>query len=373
MALTFFTDRTPDEIAFFRVMVQQLNSNAYGEMGDRERELEWLDLIIRDADAVPYNAILPTSFHNAAVALAALGDIAGAERVLEELRERFPGSSSEVQQIAIAGQEWERAARSIRELQGGATLASRAPYDLALLGTVEALRGQPTESREAFERARDVARQLNQPHLETRVQFRRAEAEFYAMDEPGRAAEIVVSLLGAPRSDVGMERRIAAQAQNLAAAMCVTGALDEPAATRLCALDLPVDSVRDEIEALELMQWKAIGDGRLDDAVAIGGGPDLGKGGASRLHARIPSAIAFELLGQADLAAAIYRELLEKTPATLTNHVPASLVRRSFVLRRLVALGGVHAEFALDAIRHDWAQAEPEFMERVGDAVLAGN
>ena len=172
---------------------------------------------------------------------------------------------------------------------------------------------------------------------------------------------------------MGLERSIAAQAQNLAAATCVTGALGDYDATRPCALDLPVDSVRDEIEALELMQWKAIANGRLDDAVAIGGGPDLGKGGASRLHARIPSAIAFELLGQADSAAAIYRELLEKTPATLTNHVPASLVRRSFVLRRLMALGGAHAQFAVEQLQHDWADAEPAFMDRVGNAVLGSN
>ncbi len=373
LALTFFSKYTPDEIAVYRAFIRQLNSNAYGEMGDRERELEWLDLIIRDADAVPYNSTLPVSFANAAMALAALGDRVGAERMLEERSERFPGSTSEVQlMIAISGREWERATLLIRALHSDQGLVG-APYILALLGTVEAVRGRPSESREAFESARDAARQLDQPYLETIVQFRRAEAEFYAMDEPGRAAEIVASLLSAPRSDVGMERRMAVQAQNLAAAMCVTGALDESTAARLCTLDLPVDSVRDEIEALELMQWKAIEDGRLDDAVAIGSGPDLGKGGAPRLHARIPSAIAFERLGQPDSAAAVYRELLEKTPATLINHIPASLVRRSFVLRRLMALGGAHADFALDGLRHDWADAESEFMERVGNAVLGAN
>ena len=82
------------------------------------------------------------------------------------------------------------------------------------------------------------------------------------------------------------------------------------------------------------------------------------------------SAIAFERLGQPDSAAAVYLEILAKTPTTLVNHIPASLVRQSFVLRRLVELGGADAASALDRLQRDWADAEVEFRRRVVDRVL---
>ena len=109
-----------------------------------------------------------------AVALAAVGDPAGAERVLEARRQRY-GSAPDIQ-VAVAAGELERAAQTIRELYDGPDVKATAPYDLALLGTLEALRGRPTESRAAFARALDAARRMSQPDLENMVQFRRAEA-----------------------------------------------------------------------------------------------------------------------------------------------------------------------------------------------------
>ena len=290
--------------------------------------------------------------------------------MLEARRERY-GSAPDVQ-VAVAAGEFERAAQAIRELHEGPDVKATAPYELALLGTLEAVRGRPAESRAAFARASDAARRMSQPDLENIVQFRRAEAEFFALHEPGRAAVIVASMLAAPRSDKGMRRRLGAQAQTLAAAICTLGgSVGEEAPTAgVCEARAPVDSVRDEIEALELMQWSALRDGRLDDAVRIGSTPALVNAGAPRLHARLPSAIAFERLGQPDSAAAVYREIIAKTPATLVNHIPASLVRHSFVLRRLVQLGGYDAANASDRLRQEWVDAEPAFRSRVVDVVI---
>ena len=340
LAQTFFSGFTEDEIAAFGVGVNHIRAMAHGDLGDRHRAIELYDLIIRDADVLPYASIMPTVFHSMAINLAAVGDRTGAERMLEARRERY-GSARDVE-VAVAGQEWERAARAIRELHEGPDVRAKAPYDLAWLGTVEAVRGRPTESRAAFARALDAARRMNQPYLERIVQYRRAEAEFFALNDPGRAAVIVASMLAAPPSTEGMRRRLGALAQNLAAAICSLGGSvgEEPPTAGLCDARAPVDSVRDEIEALELMQWSALREGRLDDAARIGSVPALVNAGVARLLARLPSAIAFERLGQPDSAAAVYREILARRMALVT-HVPALLVRRSFVLRRLVELGGV--------------------------------
>lgn len=256
----------------------------------------------------------------------------------------------------------------IRDIQESVGTIATTPYDVALLGTIEAVRGRPAEARAAFTRAADVARQMDQSVLELVVRFRHAEAEFFALDEPARAASIVASLLDQPSSLESRRRRLHAQAQNLAAMICFTSEANGDASSLpigLCERRSPVDSTRDEIEALELMQWDAIEAGRLEDAVRIGNDAALVDAGVMRLHAQLPSAIAFERLDQPDSAAVIYRELLAKTPGTLVNFIPASLVRQSFVARRLVELGGADVTGATERLRHDWADAEPEFVERV--------
>ncbi len=168
-----------------------------------------------------------------------------------------------------------------------------------------------------------------------------------------------------------MRRRLGALAQNLAAAICTLGGSvgEEPPTAGLCDARAPVDSVRDEIEALELMQWSALREGRLDDAARIGSVPALVNSGLARLLARLPSAIAFERLGQPDSAAAVYREILARRSGLL-GHVPALLVRQSFVLRRLVELGGERADSARAVLRGDWVDAEPAFQSRVVERVL---
>ncbi len=144
---------------------------------------------------------------------------------------------------------------------------------------------------------------------------------------------------------------------------------EEPPTAGLCDARAPVDSVRDEIEALELMQWSALREGRLDDAARIGSVPALVNTGLPRLLARLPSAITFERLGQPDSAAAVYREILARRSGLLT-HVPALLVRQSFVLRRRGELGGADAARAWDRVQGDWVDAESEFRRRVADLVL---
>ena len=59
LAQTFFTEFTQDEIASLGALVNHVRSVAYGGLGDRIREIELLDLNIRDADVLPYTKYSP--------------------------------------------------------------------------------------------------------------------------------------------------------------------------------------------------------------------------------------------------------------------------------------------------------------------------
>ena len=174
---------------------------------------------------------------------------------------------------------------------------------------------------------------------------------------------------------MGIVRRYHAGAQVLAAALCSeAGAVLEelPAARLSCGGQAVVDSVHDEIEALALLAWQAVAEERYADAVRIGHHPRLeGRVGTPSLRARLPVALAYERTGFPDSASAIY-EHLARGPFGQTNHAQSAWVTRSFALRRLVALGGARADSARAALRHDWADAEPEFRTQVAGPVLEG-
>ena len=95
----------------------------------------------------------------------------------------------------------------------------------------------------------------------------------------------------------------------------------------------------------------------------------VGRVGTASLRARIPAALAYERSGFPDSASLIY-EHLARGPFGQINYAQSAWVTRSYALRRLVALGGDHADSARAALRHDWADAEPEFRRRVAEVVL---
>jgi hypothetical protein len=240
---------------------------------------------------------------------------------------------------------------------------------LAFLGTVEAIRGRPQASRAAFAAALEVAMPVD-AFLRDFVLFHRASTEFYLLDE-ARARVSLAQLLAGPPPERGLHRRLHAGGQALAAAICsqAPAPLTEVPGGDLCDLAAEVDSTLDDLEALELLGWQALGDGRPQDAIRIGSTRRLIDAGGPGWRARTPAALAYEAMGQPDSAAAVYDGLV-RAPFGAINHVQSAILMRSYGLRRLVALGGDRADSARAVLQRDWVDAEPEFRRSVAEVVL---
>ena len=342
------------------------------ELSEPRRAIEALEPVILP-DSMPLVPGLWLAFGNYTLAWGQVGDSAEAEASLEAMQRRLGSVRSNDVFVHAATRQWARAARGALRAAAQDQPSMDPPALLALVGTVEAVRGRPQASRAAFADALGLARSMERPDLEVLVELHRAEAEFYALDAAERAQVILAPRVSPPLPTVGLMRRFHAGAQVLAAAVCSearTVLVELLAAQLPCGGQTVVDSVHDEIEALALLVWQAVAEERHADAVRIGHHPRLeGRVGTASLRARIPVALAYERSGFPDSASLIY-EHLARGPFGQINHAQSAWVTRSFALRRLVALGGERADSARAALRHDWADAEPEFRRRVAEVVL---
>jgi tetratricopeptide (TPR) repeat protein len=375
LAILDFWRDTPD---FAGPEMQQFAAMAGGfalmELSEPLLAIEMLEPIVRAENLMP-SPFLPTAFGNYLLAWAQVGDSAEAETVLELMGRRLGTKRANEAYVPAANRQWARGASAAQRLAVADPPPMLPPELLAMAGTMEAVRGRPRASRALFGGAMEYARAMRLPGVEMLIELHRAEAEFFALDAPERAQVILAPRLSPPLPTVGIMRRYHAGAQVLAAALCSeAGAVLEelPAAGLPCGGQAVVDSVRDEIEALALLAWQAVAEERYADAVRIGHHPRLeGRVGTPSLRARLPAALAYERTGFPDSASAIY-EHLARGPFGQTNHAQSAWVTRSFALRRLVALGGAGADSARMALRHDWADAEPEFRTQVAAPLLDG-
>ncbi len=187
-----------------------------------------------------------------------------------------------------------------------------------------------------------------------------------------KAAAVLAPLLNQPPPSEPRLRRHHARAEALAAAICSSWSvapIEAPVSSLRCGGEAQSDSVRDRIESLERLGWDALNEGRLRDAIRIAAEPFLARAGSEGSSARAPAALAYERLEMPDSAAAIYDRLVHRTAATFETGV-ASIVRRSFALRRLAAFEGQVGERAREQLRSDWVDAEPEFWRRVVEPLV---
>jgi hypothetical protein len=242
----------------------------------------------------------------------------------------------------------------------------------SLLGTLEAVRGRPRASREAFVHAAEAADEIGSPFLALAVPVLRADAEFLGLADPQRASAQLADFLLADAPTVGLARRYHARAQALAASICaqvITPPTEGPLTRLPCGAELATDSLHDAIETLEAMGWKAVREARHEQAVRVGADALLGRAGGPGLRARAPTAAAFVALGQPDSAAAIYREIATAPFGWITN-APSAILMRSYALRQLAGLGGVIGDSAAEVLRADWADAEAVFLSRVANPLI---
>ena len=302
------------------------------------------------------------------LATAQQGDWPEAERYMSRWREVWGHDLAWMGEffIAAAGGRWERAGDAART----ATTTDRDPWTRlqasVLLGTVEAVRGRPLASRAAFATATAAATELD-PFFGLSAQMQQADAEFFALGDTRRASAYLLDTLTKPRPEAGQPRRYYARAQAVAAAICAkfdVSTFEDPMTRLGCGAEVVVDSLRDTIESLEVLGWRAAGGGQYADAVRIGSDPRLSQAGGAGLRARAPAAIAYEALGLPDSAAFVYKDMARARFGWISNATSA-FVMRSWALRRLAALGGPAGDSAVSVLTQDWADAEPEFLARV--------
>ncbi|MEE8117327.1 MAG: serine/threonine-protein kinase [Gemmatimonadales bacterium] len=315
-------------------------------------------------------------FGNGAMVAAARHDTSGA---LDRLNQ-IPGginTSAVWYQLHVLAEvgEYARAAESAQRGSATSSPSLRRQY-AGFLGTVEALRGRPTTSRAAFAQAVATARQHVEPVVELGMILQHAQAEFFVLDDPARAAATLLPLLRYPDPRAGLPRRYVAQAEALRAAICealpVTIA-ELPGGDLQCEAPSRVDSAAAWIETIERMGWEHLAAGRLPEATDLARWTRLTRAGGDGARALLPAAVAYERMGRLDSAAAIYEEIVRLSPIGDGREFTGySLAYEQYALRRLVAIGGSAAEDAQRQLRHAWQDAELEFRRRVVERVLAG-
>ncbi len=254
------------------------------------------------------------------------------------------------------------------------TSLDRQRHGFGFLGTVEALRGRPVASRTAFTQAVRVAQQHVDPAVELAMRLQHAQAEFFVLDEPARAAAALAPVLSTTEPMVGTVRRFVAKGEALRAAICdalPTAMTELPGGDLQCGAPSQADSAMAWIETVERMGWEHLAAGRLQQATAAASEPRLRRAGGDGIRALLPAAVAYERLGMPDSAAAIYAEIVRFSPiGNAKEFAGFSLAYEQYALRHLVALGGAAADDARRQLRHAWQDAEPEFRRRVVEVVL---
>ncbi|MGB5673945.1 MAG: hypothetical protein WBO43_05305, partial [Gemmatimonadota bacterium] len=359
----------PDFPQFYHIELNLAHLDSGDPRTALDGQLEWRRLVAEEGayDPDPYATSI-----NLAMTYARLGDTASARLERENFAEQTGHTTLPVEAfVPAAGADWGQAA----EIMGRSMELATEPWwknlDAPMLGTIEAVRGRPQSSRAAFARALESL--TSEAAVTLHVQ--RADAEFFALADPQRAsAALEVILTGAP-PDSGFARRGHARAQAVAAAICAhmgEPPVEGPAARLDCGAPIATDSLNDEIETLEALGWRAVAEGRLEDAVRIGREPILSRAGGPGLRARAPAAYAYEALGMPDSARAIY-EPMTRAPFGWISNAPSAIAVRSYALRRLARMGGVAGDSAFAILRRDWAEAEPAFLDRMSGEIASGD
>jgi tetratricopeptide (TPR) repeat protein len=348
---------------------------SYMEVGDPAQAREIYSELtekVAAGEAEEWELEFLTRIINSAMLAAQMGDSTRADLYMAQWNERVPeiyrwlGESW----TAIAGKQWSRAAAAARRVTTADASPEHRMQGALLLGSVEAVRGRPRSSREAFALAGGIALERGDPFYALSVEIQEADAEFFALADPQRASARLVDFLGEPPPENGLARRYHARAQAVAFAMCayfVEPPVEGPASRLNCRADVVTDSLRDPIETLEALGWKAVVEGRYGDAVRIGSEPLLRRAGGAGSRGRAPAAFAYEALGTPDSAAAIFRDMA-RAPFGYISSAPSAIVMRSYALRQLARLPGAAGDSALAVLRAEWAEAEPEFLGRVADS-----
>jgi tetratricopeptide (TPR) repeat protein len=334
------------------------------------------DLAAGSADLADQNAleasgadlVLPFVHGNHSAVLAQMGEFEESERVWRETVRRWPWLQFGEPYHAAAHGQFERAAQLVRSLADRNSPSQR-PFDLELLATFEAVRGRPNASRSVFGAAVEAARQAERPDLLSRFAVRRAEVEFFAFDDAERALAIIAPVVQDSVPREGLQRRLQARAFAIVAAVCSqlpAQLVELPAAATPCTVRQRIDRLRDDLEAMERDGWWALGAGNFEQAIRIGGHARLARAGFLGWRARLPAAIAYERLGMADSARAVYELLTPPRWGRTPPDLPPALLVQVFALRGLVRLGGERGEEARRTLRGIWQDAEPEFAQTVG-------
>ena len=260
-------------------------------------------------------------------------------------------------------------------LGGSQTSLDGQRHHIGFLGTVEALRGRPAASRTAFTQAVTLAQEHREPSVELAMRLQHAQAEFFLLDEPARAAAALEPVLSTTEPLVGTVRRWVAKGEALREAICdalPTAMTELPGGDLRCGAPSLVDSALTWIETIERMGWEHVAAGRLQQATAPAASPRLPRTGGDGIRALLPAAVAYERLGMPDSAAAIYEEIVRLSPiGNALDFAGYSLAYEQYALRRLVAMGGPAADDARRQLEHAWQDADAEFRNRVADRVLA--
>ena len=254
------------------------------------------------------------------------------------------------------------------------TSLHRQRHGFGFLGTVEALRGRPVASRTAFTQAVRVAQEHVDPAVELAMRLQHAQAEFFVLDEPARAAVALAPVLSTTEPLVGTVRRYVAKGEALREAICdalPTAMTELPGGDLQCGAPSQVDSAMAWIETVERMGWEHLAAGRLQQATAPAASPRLPRAGGDGIRALMPAAVAYERMGMPDSAAAIYEEIVRLSAiGDAREFAGYSLAYEQYALRRLVALGGAAADDARRQLQHAWQDAEPEFARRVAEPLI---
>jgi tetratricopeptide (TPR) repeat protein len=334
------------------------------ESGEPEAALEgyaeWRRLVADESEVDPDP---DAAMINLAMVHYRLGNIEAAQRELESFADFHDAGVLPVHAYAPAAAAAYDTATAI--LEAALDLTTHpwwSPMASELLGTLEAVRGRPSSSRTYFARAFEFA----EPNGMS-LSLQQADAEFFALEDPQRAAASLLRVLSGEPPDSGLARRAYARAQGLMAAICAHLAelpVEGPASQLDCAAPIVTDSLHDTLETLEALGWRAVAEGRLDDAVEIGREPLLLRAGGQGLRARASAAYAFVVLDMPDSAKAIYEPMAE-APFGWVANAPSAIVMRSYALRRLSRMEGAVADSAGHILRRDWSDAEPAFLQRM--------
>jgi len=296
-------------------------------------------------------------------------DTAGALTGLDSARARDPRLPSVYQGFThVALLQWDPALAALRPFR-----AARYPAMVQMPIAIEAVRGRPHAALSELSAARGILNTLPGSPRDTEIAFTAAEASLFALDDPERAAALLAPFLAGRVPADPTDRRTHAAGAGLAAALCALAPDPSGGARPACGLEARTDSVRDEIETLERLAWEALARDDAEGLRRIAAAPIIERSGSWGRKVLLPLALLHERLGELDQAAVLYEEIVAAHARVggLPN-MTSSWVRRSFALRRLARFPGEVGQRARAQLRRDWSDAEPAFMERVGNAVLSG-